>query len=210
MTTLESPRFCSRFCVGLSGGIASGKSTVAQLFADLGAAIVDTDVIAHQLTRHNGAAMPAIAAAFGAAFVNQDGSLNRVAMRARVFANPSERQRLETILHPMINAETRAQGASVAGDYVMFVVPLLVESAQWRTQVDRFLIVDCPAELQRQRLLLRPTMTAVQADQILAVQAGRETRLAVADDVIYNSDSVDIQGLKAQVQRLHLQYTCCT
>jgi dephospho-CoA kinase len=129
MTTLESPRSCSRFCVGLSGGIASGKSTVAQLFADLGAAIVDTDVIAHQLTRHNGAAMPAIAAAFGAAFVNQDGSLNRVAMRARVFANPSERQRLETILHPMINAETRAQGASVAGDYVMFVVPLLVESA---------------------------------------------------------------------------------
>ncbi len=203
-------RFCQRFCVGLTGGIASGKSTATETFAQLGAGIVDTDVIAHQLTAGHdsntglGAAMPAIEHTFGASFINANGSLNRAAMRAHVFANPLEKRKLEAILHPMINETTRQQAAVVVGAYVLFVVPLLAESAQWRTQVDRFAVVDCDPQLQRQRLLLRPGLSEVQADQILAAQASREARLNAADDTLYNNG--DKTALIQAVTALHMHY----
>jgi dephospho-CoA kinase len=210
--TAKLPRFCQRFCIGLTGGIASGKSTVAEYFARLGAAIVDTDVIAHQLTTAQGEAMPAIASTFGTAFINADGSLNRAAMRKLVFANPNERQRLEAILHPLIHTHTQNLGATTAGCYVVFVVPLLVEQPQWRKQVDRFTVVDCEPEIQKKRLLQRAGITTLQADQIMEAQAKREHRLAVADDILHNTLQNTQNTLKnhtnliTQINILHTQY----
>ncbi len=201
MSTVSLPRFCERFCIGLTGGIASGKSTVSERFAQLGAGIVDTDVIAHQLTHVGGAAMPAIAAAFGTDFLNADGSLNRSAMRAHVFATPSERARLEAILHPMIHTRTRELGATVAGDYVVFVVPLLVESPRWRQQVDRIVVVDCEPSVQLQRLVQRTGVTLEQAGQIIAAQATRQQRLAIADVTVQNHSNK--AALLQAIDKLH-------
>lgn len=201
MSHVLIPRFCERFCVGLTGGIASGKSTVSARLAQLGAAIVDTDVIAHQLTQANGEAIAPIAAAFGPSVINADGSLNRAAMRAQVFANPEDRSRLEAILHPMIHCRTRELGVSSQGEYVVFVVPLLVESTRWRGQVDRIAVVDCEPAVQLARLVQRPGMTHEQALQIMAVQAKREQRLAAADWVISNhSNQV---ALMAAIDQAH-------
>lgn len=186
MNHVSIPRFCDRFCIGLTGGIASGKSTVSERLAQLGAGIVDTDVIAHQLTQAGGAAMHAITAAFGTDFLNADGSLNRGAMRARVFGNPAERARLEAILHPMIHTLTRELGEKVAGDYVVFVVPLLVESPRWRQQVDRIVVVDCEPSVQLQRLVQRSGISVEQAAQMIAAQASREQRLAAGDITVQN------------------------
>jgi dephospho-CoA kinase len=195
------PRYCSRYAIGLTGGIASGKSTVAAHLAQLGAAVVDTDAVAHDLTAAQGAAMPAIVQTFGAAYVNDDGSLNRSAMRALVFDQPAQRKALEAILHPMIHTQTQQLGNTVAGEYVVFVVPLLVESAKWRGQVDRIVVVDCEPATQQARLLQRPGLNALQAAQIMAVQASRDIRLAAADDVIHNN--TDTVALLAQVDALH-------
>ncbi len=199
-----SLRFCQRFCIGLTGGIASGKSTVSARLAQLGAAVVDTDVIAHHLTQPGGAAMAAIEAAFGAALINPDGSLNRAAMRARVFEQASERARLEAILHPLIHDQTRQLGASTAGPYVVFVVPLLVESTRWRGQVDRVVVVDCEPETQINRLHQRNQMGREQALQIMAAQASRAQRLAAADSVIENHSHPD--ALRQQIDGLHQQF----
>ncbi len=201
-TTL--PRYCDRHAIGLTGGIASGKSTVAARFAVLGAAVVDTDAVAHELTAPQGAAMPAIEQAFGENYLNPDGSLNRTAMRALVFAQPDKRKILESILHPMIHNLTQARGNTMAGPYVVFVVPLLVESNKWRSQVDRIAVVDCDPAVQMARLIQRPGVNAEQASQIIAVQAMREVRLAAADDVI--SNHADTLTLLGRVDVLHDEY----
>jgi dephospho-CoA kinase len=197
-------RYCQRFSIGLTGGIASGKSTAATRFAQLGAAVVDTDVLAHALTSAQGEAMPAIRARFGEALLNLDGSLNRSAMRALVFENPAQRLVLESILHPMIHERTQALGQTAPGAYVVFVVPLLVESAKWRSQVDRIAVVDCDPATQQQRLMKRSELSAHQAASIMAAQASRTQRLAAADDILHNDG--ELEDLLAQVDTLHARY----
>jgi dephospho-CoA kinase len=204
VTPVILPRYCDRYAIGLTGGIASGKSTVAARFAALGVAVVDADVVAHELTGPHGVAMPAIEKTFGKDYLNSDGSLNRAAMRALVFTKPEQRKVLEGILHPMIHHRTQALGNTVAGSYVVFVVPLLVESSKWRSQVDRIAVVDCDPAEQRARLVQRPGLSTEQAEQIIAAQAARETRLAAADDVIANH--VDTLALLARVDALHCDY----
>lgn len=208
MNHVTLPRFCDRFCIGLTGGIASGKSTVSERLSQLGAGVVDTDAIAHALTQVGGSAMPAIQAAFGDRFINPDGSMNRSAMRERVFAQPGERKRLETILHPMIHARTRELGATVAGSYVVFVVPLLVESPRWRQQVDRIVVVDCEPAIQLERLLLRKGITFEQAQQIIAAQASRPVRIKAADTVVQNHSN-QVALLKA-IDQLHASFCVLT
>ena len=194
------------FVVGLTGGIGSGKTTVAQLFADLGAAVVDTDLIAHELTSAGGRAMPAIAAAFGQDVLYGDGSLNRAAMRRLSFSDPLQRQRLEGILHPLIREESltncrRAEGSS---PYVLLVVPLLIESGAYRDHVNRILVVDCDETRQIERVMARSGLSENEVRAIMAVQANRLTRLAAADDVVDN-DGPCVE-LHARVSELHQRY----
>ena len=195
------------FSIGLTGGIGCGKSLVADLFQARGASVIDTDQIAHALTTENGLAMPAIRIEFGAAFIAADGSLNRSAMREHVFTNPTARLALEAILHPMIAAQTRlaAQEAQEArGSYLIFVVPLLVESGKWRDRVDRILVVDCSENLQRERVMRRNHLTEKQVTDIMQAQATRAARQAVADDIISNES--DLGVLDSQVEELHNLY----
>lgn len=192
------------FVVGLTGGIGSGKSLVADLFAERGAAIVDTDRIAHQLTQAGGAAMAPIRAAFGDEFVGADGAMDRVRMRQRVFADADARKRLEAILHPLIQSESERAAQTARGKYLMFVVPLLVESGRWRQRVARVLVVDCPEALQVERVMRRNGMSAAQVQAIMATQATRAARLAAADDVIVNDDGM--AQLIPQIERLHALY----
>ncbi len=193
-----------KFSIGLTGGIGSGKSFVADLFAQHGASIIDTDLIAHQLTRAGGRAMPAIQEAFGVDYLAADGSLDRAAMRARVFTDESARRQLEGILHPLIASETDAAAQDARGDYLIFVVPLLVESGRWVDRVDRVLVVDCPEALQVERVVQRSQLSAAQVEAIMASQASRQQRLAVADDVILNDGSRE--PVEAAVARLHASY----
>ena len=175
--------------IGLTGGIGSGKSTVAARWVDLGAAVVDSDAIAHSLTAPGGAAMPLIRNAFGDAAVGADGALDRAHMRALVFADPSAKARLEGILHPMIGAETRrqAEAAAAAGcPAVVFDVPLLAESRSWRGRCDRILVVDCPVETQVARVMARSGWAEEQVRRVIGQQATREARRAIADAVIVN------------------------
>jgi dephospho-CoA kinase len=193
--------------IGLTGGIGSGKSTVADLFAAKGAALVDTDLIAHALTGPGGAAMPALQDAFGNAIVAADGRLDRQAMRRLAFADPGARTRLEGILHPMIRAETERQAAAaLAGTapYVMLVVPLLAESGDYRRRVARVVVVDCREETQITRVMARSGLTREEALRIMAAQASRSDRLAIADDIIDNDGPPE--NLPAQVGRLHADY----
>jgi dephospho-CoA kinase len=191
-----------KYCVGLTGGVGSGKSTAARLFADLGAALVDTDAIAHVLTAADGAAMPAIAAAFGREVVAADGSLDRAAMRGRVFADGSARQRLEQILHP---SEAQHRVAAAQASYVILVVPLLVENlAAYRPLIDRIAVVDCDEQQQIERTACRPGVNLAQARAILAAQSPRAARLAIADDIIDNR--AGLAEMEAQVQQLHQAY----
>lgn len=192
------------FSVGLTGGIGSGKSLVADMFARLGATLVDTDAIAHGLTAPHGPAMAAIAAEFGTDFVAADGSLDRARMRALVFSDAAAKGRLEAILHPMIRAAAEAGAAAATGPYVIFVVPLLVESGSWRDRVDRILVVDCPEELQVSRVKQRNSLTEEQVRAIMANQATREQRLAVADDIVAND--ADMASLEPQIAGLHQKY----
>ena len=189
------------FSVGLTGGIGSGKSLVAELFAERGAAIVDTDLIAHQLTAPQGAAMAGIRAAFGAGFLTPDGAMDRQKMRQRVFADPLAKRQLEAILHPLIQQECERAAATTAGAYLMFVVPLLVESGRWRQRVARVLVVDCLEALQVARVMRRNGMSEAQVRAIMATQVPRAARLAAADDVIVND--ADVAALIPQVDRLH-------
>jgi dephospho-CoA kinase len=192
------------FVVGLTGGIGSGKSAVADRFAGLGAALVDTDAIAHELTGPGGAAMPAIAAAFGDCVVQANGALDRTAMRALAFSDGSARARLEAILHPMIRAESDARVRRAEAPYVILAVPLLVESGSFRERCDRVLVVDCPEAMQVERVRARNGLSEQQVRAIMAAQASRAERLAVANDVVDNSGSLD--ALEARVAELDRQY----
>jgi dephospho-CoA kinase len=193
------------FVVGLTGGIGSGKSTVADLFAAHGVALVDTDRIAHRITAPHGMAMPQIAAEFGNVFVAADGSLDRARMRALVFSDEGARKRLEAITHPLIRAETEREQRDAQGPYVIVVVPLLVESGNWKTRVNRVLTVDCSVDTQISRVMLRNGFSREQVLAIIGHQATREARLAAADDVIDN-DNVPFDALKAQVDAQHCVY----
>lgn len=193
------------YCVGLTGGVGSGKSTVAHLFAGLGAELVDTDVIAHDLTAPRGGAMDAIASTFGHHLVAADGSLDRAAMRACVFADATARRRLEAILHPLIHSEVARRIAGAQAPYVLLIVPLLVENlAAYRQDMDRIAVVDCSEELQIERTARRPGVGIEQARAILAAQSSRAARLAIADDVIDNQ--AGLADMDAQVRRLHQHY----
>ena len=193
--------------IGLSGGIGSGKSTVARRFAALGALVVDTDALAHALTAPGGAAIAAIAAAFGADMISSDGAMDRAKMRALVFGRPAERQRLEAILHPMIGAATRAQAQlATAGQAIVFDVPLLAESGTWRARVDRILIVDCSPATQVARVVQRSGWTADAVERTIAQQASRAQRRAIADAVIVN-EALSLAQLEAQVDALWAAWT---
>ena len=190
--------------VGLTGGIGCGKSTVADLFAALGATIVDTDVIAHALTAPQGAAMPAIVAEFGPDFAQPDGALDRARMRTLVFSDATARARLEAILHPRIRAATEAAGQAATGAYVIYVVPLLIESGSWRERVTRVLAIDCSEDTQVARVMQRSHLSADEVRAIMATQVTRARRLAEADDVVDNDAGLD--ALRTQVQALHERY----
>lgn len=194
----------NRFSIGLTGGIGSGKTTVADMFAARGAAIVDTDQIAHQLTAPNGAAIPEIQAQFGLAFLAENGAMDRAKMRQYVFAEPSAKARLEAILHPLIRTETERAAQQAQGSYLVFVVPLLVESGGWKQRVSRVLVVDCSEETQIKRVISRSGLSESQVRAIMAVQASRTQRLAEADDVITNDGNA--LALMPQVDRLHALY----
>jgi dephospho-CoA kinase len=204
MNSSHAPATAPAFSVGLTGGIGSGKTTVADLFGARGAAIIDTDAIAHQLTAPGGAAIAAIASNFGADFITPDGAMDRARMRAHVFADATARKQLEAILHPLIRSETMRAAATAPGDYLMFVVPLLVESPQWQGRTTRILVVDCAEELQIARVMQRNGMTQSQVKAIMAAQASRAQRLAAADDVIENN--LDNKALIALVEQLHRRY----
>jgi dephospho-CoA kinase len=190
--------------VGLTGGIGSGKTTVAELFASEGAGLVDTDDIARQLTAANQPAVGAIAARFGPQFVAEDGSLDRVRMRKLVFAQPSERKDLEAILHPLIRQESKRQVQESTAPYVVLVVPLLIESGGYGRTVGRILVVDCEPQTQVHRVMQRSGLSRNEVLSIIASQAPREQRLSEADDIIHNDS--DLETLRAQVKPLHLFY----
>lgn len=191
--------------IGLTGGIGAGKSTVEGLFASLGIPCVDTDRIAHQLTAAGGAAMPALVAQFGAAIQTPEGALDRGVMRQKVFADAAERQRLEAILHPLILAESRRLLASLQeAPYVLLAVPLLFETPAYRNLVAETLLVDCEPRLQRERVMQRSGLPAVQVDAIIAAQMPRAERLALADAVLDNSG--DLALLSRQVENKHRYY----
>lgn len=191
--------------IGLTGGIGSGKTTVADLFATHGVAIIDTDVIAHRITAPNGVAIPLIEKAFGPRFIAPDGSLDRAKMRSLVFSDDTARARLEAITHPLIRTETEREREAAQGPYLVIVVPLLVESGMWKSRVDRVLAVDCDVETQIARVMRRNAFTREQVLAIIARQATREARLAAADDVIVNNNT-PLERLAQDVRGLHRQY----
>jgi len=187
--------------IGLTGGIGSGKSTVAAILVRHGATLVDTDLIARQLTQAGGAAMPAIVQAFGAEVVAPDGSLDRAAMRGRAFDDAGAKRRLEAILHPLIGVEAARQAAAAGTASIVFDVPLLAESAHWRDRVDRVVVVDCLESTQRARVSQRPGWTSETAANVIAQQASRAVRRRCADAVIYN-DGLDLPALAREVDAL--------
>jgi dephospho-CoA kinase len=190
--------------IGLTGGIGCGKTTVADMFAARGASVVDTDLIAHSMTVPGGPAMPAILAAFGERYLTAHGALDRAAMRALVFSDPTAKLRLEAILHPLIRATAEAEADAASGAYVIYVVPLLVESGNWRERVARVLAIDCPESMQLARVMSRSGLQEEQVKAIMAAQVSREDRVAAADDVITNDDGID--ALAPQVEALHEKY----
>ena len=192
------------YVVGLTGGIGSGKSAAAGEFGRLGATLVDTDAIAHELTQAGGAAMPQVRRLFGEDYVDASGAMDRARMRALAFRDAAARRKLEALLHPMIRAESERRIAAAAGPYVIHVVPLLVESAGYRQRVARVLVVDCAPEVQAQRVRLRSGLSAEEVARIIGAQIKREDRLAAADDVIDNSGTLD--ALHKRVRELHTNY----
>ena len=189
--------------VALTGGIASGKSTVADLFAALGVPVIDTDVIARQVVEPGQPALAKVAAMFGPDVLDSEGRLDRRRMRERIFSDPDAKRSLEAILHPAIRAEMERQSMAAQGPYQVLVIPLLTEGGR-RDHVDRVLLVDVPEELQIQRLMMRDGVSHEQAQASLNAQATRAQRLALADDVIRNTGRVD--GLREQVAELHEKY----
>ncbi|WP_158904247.1 dephospho-CoA kinase [Burkholderia sp. L27(2015)] len=193
------------FSVGLTGGIGSGKSVVAERFALHGATVVDSDLIAHQITAPGGAAMPLIEARFGSQFLTSTGALDRARMRALVFGDAAAKLKLEAITHPLIRAECDRAAQAALGPYVIYVVPLLVESGNWKDRVNRVLVVDCSESTQIRRVIERNGFTREQVAAIMAQQATRAARLAYADDVIDN-DQVPLEHVLKKVDKLHLDY----
>lgn len=193
-----------RFSVGLTGGIGSGKTTVALMFREFGAALIDTDEIAHALTKPFGRAIATIAQQFGDDFILPSGALNRDKMRGEIFADATQKTKLESILHPMIRAEAEQQAANASGAYSIFVVPLLVESGKWRQRVTRILVIDCPEPLQIARVMQRNKLSRDQVLAIMQNQVTRTQRLEAADDLIVNDGPMD--GIRDQVETLHRVY----
>ena len=192
------------FRLGLTGGIGSGKSTVAQLLVNLGAALVDADAIAHSVTAPQGVAIPTIVDTFGPEFLTATGALDRVKMRALAYADPTARQRLESILHPLIGQEiqNKATLAAQAGaPCIVFDIPLLVESATWRARLDHVLVVDCTPEVQVSRVMARSALSAPEVEKIIASQATRRRRLAAADSVVFNV-GLTLEQLAGEVREI--------
>jgi dephospho-CoA kinase len=191
--------------IGLTGGIGCGKSTVANMLADRGAAVIDADAISRSLTAPGGRAMASIAQTFGPQMVDAQGAMDRQAMRTMVFQNPLAKQQLEAIIHPLVGQITaeQTQAALQAGRRVLvYDVPLLVESGErWRKQVDQVIVVDCDAETQRQRVMARSGLAAEEIDRIMVLQASRSQRLACADTVILNQ-GLSLTELETQVAQL--------
>jgi dephospho-CoA kinase len=204
MNTAAARPVAGPLLVALTGGIASGKSRVADLFVECGAELIDSDAIAHQLTAAGGPAIPALVAAFGGEVLDSSGALDRVRMRDLAFRDPAVRHSLEQVLHDPIRRASAAALTAARAPYVLWAIPLFVEAGPRSPAVDRVLVVDCPEVLQRERALTRPGLTAAQLDGILAAQASRTERLAVADDVIDNSGS--IAALLPQVRALDARY----
>lgn len=193
--------------IGLTGGIGSGKSTVARMLARRGAHLIDTDEITRSLTLAHGAAMPALQAAFGTSVIDEHGALDRAKMRQLAFADPQAKQVLESILHPLIRAQVdvrESAAVEASARVLVFDVPLLVESGRWRERLDRVWLVDCHEDTQVHRVTGRPGWTGATARAVLAQQATRRERRACADAVLFN-DALDLQALAAQVQRLWAQ-----
>ncbi|HKX39445.1 MAG TPA: dephospho-CoA kinase [Burkholderiales bacterium] len=193
-----------KLVVGLTGGIGSGKSAAAEEFARLGASVVDTDAIAHELTQAGGAAIPQVERIFGKEALGDSGAMDRKAMRERVFADPAAKKALEELLHPLIREESQRRIAAAAGPYVVHVVPLLVESPDYRSRVDRVLVVDAPEEQRIGRVRARSRLSDDEVRAIMGSQASRAERLAAADDVIDNSTT--LEALRRQVAALHERY----
>ena len=192
------------FCVGLTGGIGSGKSRAAGMFEELGAAVVDTDAIAHELTCPGGAALNAIRSTFGDEYIATDGGLLRPRMRQLVFSDSAARANLEAILHPLIRDEARARVAAACAPYVVIVVPLLLETGAYRDLTNRVAIVDCSEEAQLARSMERSGLTEAEVRAIMATQLPRARRLAAPDDVLHNDG--DLAALRQEVQALHRRY----
>ncbi|HCI13956.1 MAG: dephospho-CoA kinase [Gallionellales bacterium GWA2_60_142] len=191
--------------VGLTGGIGSGKSTVATLFAEQGAAIIDTDSISRRLTQSGGIAIPALRAEFGDRYIGKDGALDRSEMRALVFSDPAAKSRIEQLLHPLILVQTEAELAQAgAAPYAILVVPLLHQAPAFRRLAQRVLVVDCDEQAQLTRVVRRSGLTETEVRAIIASQTPRAERLALADDIIRNDG--DLDGLAAQVAALHRSY----
>lgn len=192
------------FCIALTGGIGSGKTTVAELFRRLGADVIDTDAISHALTRPGAPGHQAILDAFGPEYARSDGSLDRARLRARVFGDAAARAKLEAILHPMIRAQAAAALAAAHGPYALLVVPLLVETGAYKDLIQRILVVDCSEEEQLRRTMARSGLSADEVRAIMAAQASRAQRLAAADDVLLNHG--DTADLERQVAQLDARY----
>ena len=190
--------------IGLTGGIGSGKTRAADLFRELGVEIIDTDQIAHELTRSAGKAISPIRIAFGDRFILDDGSLDRSAMRRLAFSDEAVRHRLESILHPLIYQETLRHLPLIQAEYGIVVVPLLLETGNYLKLVDRVLVIDCPESLQISRTMLRSKLSEQEVRDVMAVQCSRDERFARADDVIVNDS--DEQHLQQQVEELHRKY----
>jgi dephospho-CoA kinase len=191
--------------IGLTGGIGSGKSTVAERLAELGAAVIDTDAIARQLTQAGGAAIEPIRSAFGSRFIDAQGALDRVRMREQAFADPAARRRLEAILHPLIGAEAQRQAQAAHARVTVFDVPLLVESAHWRDRVDKVLVIDCREATQLERVAQRPGWSREAAQAVIAQQASRALRRSCADAVVCN-DALSLAELGGAVRALWKQW----
>jgi dephospho-CoA kinase len=187
--------------IGLTGGIGSGKSTVAAMLVHRGATLVDTDVIARRLTTADGPALPALVATFDSSILAADGSLDRDRMRALVFSDAPARKRLEAVLHPMIGAEAVREAGAARTETVVFDVPLLTESGAWRQRVQRVLVVDCSEQAQVGRVSMRPGWTEHAARQAIAAQSPRAARRAIADAVILN-EGIDLAALQVEVNAL--------
>ena len=188
--------------VGLTGGIGSGKSTVASMLADCGAAIIDSDAIARAVTAAGGAAIDRITKQFGSRFITPHGAMDRDLMRELVFSDPRAKKQLEEIIHPLVGEETAGQAAQASGACIVFDVPLLVESGRWRQKLDQVLVVDCSEETQIKRVMVRNGWTREAVLQVMAGQASRSQRLAAADLCIFNDESMSLAALAVMVKQL--------